>query len=79
MSDYQLLLALMDEYKAELKRRKEGETFKYWDCGVERERKLRPANKSRLSRLRIEISSLMLRMEKSMAQSWSMDGKECWV
>lgn len=74
MSGYQLLLALMDEYKAELKKRKEGETFKYWDCGVERERKIRPSNKSRLSRLRIEISSLMLKMEKEMTGS----AKEGW-
>ena len=78
MSDYELLNGLLDEYKAELKKRKDGEILKYMDCGVEREHKFRPANKSRLQRLRLEISRLMLQMERKMAQFSQIDEKEGW-
>lgn len=78
MADYALFLALVDEYKLELKKRKDGEILKYMDCGVEREHKFRPANKSRLQRLRLEISRLMLRMERKMEQFSPIDEKEGW-
>lgn len=78
MSDYELLNWLLDEYKAELKKRKDGEIIKYMDCGVERKHKFRPANKSRLQRLRLEISRLMLQMERKMVQFSSMDKKDGW-
>lgn len=70
MSDYELLLALISEYKNELKRRKDtkqttiGEYLSYNF----------PCNKERIKRLRLEIQKLMLRIERK------MDGftKETW-
>ena len=70
MSDYELLLALISEYKNELKRRKDtkqttiGENFFYEF----------PCNRERIKRLRLEIQKLMLRIERQ------MDGftKETW-
>jgi hypothetical protein len=80
MSDYQMLLALMDEYKAELKKRKDGEEIRVWNCEKKdyETQKFRPANKARLQRLRIEISALMLKMERKMAASSSLYYKEGW-
>lgn len=78
MSNYQLLLALMDEYKTELKKRRDGDTITYWDGDVKREHKFRPANKNRLSRLRLEISRLMLQMERKMVSYSSLNDKEGW-
>lgn len=80
MSDYQMLIALMDEYKAELKKRKDGEEVRVWNCEKKdyEARKFRPANKARLQRLRIEISALMLKMERKMVQFSNMDKKEGW-
>lgn len=70
MNDYELLLALISEYKNELKRRKNTKQTMigkscFWDY---------PCNKERLKRLRIEIQKLMLRIERK------MDGfaKETW-
>jgi hypothetical protein len=75
-----MLLALMDEYKAELKKRKDGEEVRVWNCEKKdyEVRKFRPANKARLQRLRIEISALMLKMERKMAASSSLYYKEGW-
>lgn len=80
MSDYQMLLALMDEYRAELKKRKDGEEIRVWNCDKKdyETQKFRPANKARLQRLRIEISTLMLKMERKMVQFSRMDKKEGW-
>lgn len=78
MSDYEMLNALLDEYKAELKKRKDGETIKYMDCGLERKHKFRPNNKARLSRLRLEISRLMLQVERKMGGSVRIEDKEGW-
>jgi hypothetical protein len=80
MSDYQMLLTLMDEYKAELKKRREGEEIRVWNCEKKdyETQKFRPANKARLQRLRIEISALMLKMERKMAASSSLYYKEGW-
>lgn len=80
MSDYQMLLALMDEYRAELKKRRDGEEIRAWNCDKKdyETQKLRPANKARLQRLRIEISALMLKMERKMAASSSLYYKEGW-
>lgn len=80
MSDYQMLLALMDEYKAEMKNRKDGEEIRVWNCEKKdyETQKFRPANKARLQRLRIEISALMLKMERKMAASSSLYYKEGW-
>ena len=80
MSDYQMLLALMDEYRAELKKRRDGEEVRVWNCEKKdyETQKFRPANKARLQRLRIEISALMLKMERKMAASSSLYYKEGW-
>lgn len=80
MSDYQMLLALMDEYRAELKKRRDGEEIRVWNCETKayETKRFRPANKARLQRLRIEISTLMLKMERKMAASSSLYYKEGW-
>lgn len=80
MADYELFLALVDEYRAELKKRKDGEEVRVWNCekNVYEVQKFRPANKARLQRLRLEISRLMLRMERKMEQFYSIDKKEGW-
>lgn len=80
MSDYQMLIALMDEYKAELEKRRDGEEIRAWNCDKKdyEAQKFRPANKARLQRLRIEISALMLKMERKMAASSSLYYKEGW-
>ena len=79
MSDYQLLLAAMDEYKAELKRRKEGVEIEVWENGITEKERYRPANKARLNRLRLEITGLMLRIERQMCGGpFSIKYKEGW-
>lgn len=80
MSDCQMLLALMDEYRAELEKRKDGEEIRVWNCETNayETKRFRPANKARLQRLRIEISALMLKMERKMAASSSLYYKEGW-
>lgn len=80
MSDCQMLLALMDEYRAELEKRKDGEEIRVWNCETKayETKRFRPANKARLQRLRIEISALMLKMERKMVQFSRMDEKEGW-
>lgn len=80
MSDYQMLLAILDEYRAELKKRKDGEEIRVWNCETKayETKRFRPANKARLQRLRIEISALMLKMERKMAASSSLYYKEGW-
>lgn len=80
MTDYELFLALVDEYKSELKKRKDGEEVRVWDSKkkVYEAQKFRPANKARLQRLRLELSRLMLQMERKMEQFSPMDKKEGW-
>lgn len=68
MSDYEMLNALLDDYRDELKRRKDGVAVNIWNSRTDSYDTAReiPANKARLNRLRLEISRLMLEIERKM-------------
>lgn len=70
MTDLELLDGLWAQYRAELALRKDGVRCEGYQ--------FRPNNKSRLNRLRLEIQSLMLRMERKMAFSDDIKRKEGW-
>ncbi len=70
MSDLEMLDALWAQYRCELTKRAQG--VKYGDT------RYRPSNKARLSRLRLEIQNLMLKMERKMSGWSSMEWEEGW-
>lgn len=78
MSDYVMLHYLFAEYKKELDNRRNGYTCPVWTEKGYVNKQFRPNNKARLQRLRLEISRLMLQMERKMVQFSSMDKKEGW-
>ena len=75
MSDYQLLLALWGEYKAELERRRTGEKIEGVFCGEKQVYKAIPQDKERIRRLRLEIQIIMRRIERKMTK---YSGNEEW-
>lgn len=81
MTDYDKLRALLEEYTSELQKRKEGVHCDIWD-GKSMTMKtavITPNNKARLNRLRLEITALMLRIERQMTQTTGgAVGKESW-
>ena len=74
MSDYEYLLALMNEYTNELEHRKVGDTVENWKGEIET---YTPRNKERLRRLRLEISHTMLQIENKCV-SYNHYYKEDW-
>lgn len=74
MTDYEKLVALWDEYETELNRRKRGVPYKVWNGSGYTETMIAPNNKARLNRLRLEISRMMLEIERQMTGR----GKEAW-
>ena len=78
MSDYVMLHYLFAEYKKELDKRRNGYTCPVWTEKGYVNQQFRPNNKSRLQRLRLEISRLMLQMERKMGGSVRIEDKEGW-
>ena len=81
MTDYEKLNALLDEYTTELQKRKEGVHSDVWDykTGKFQTSVVVPNNKAKLNRLRIEIASTMLRIERQMTETTGgAVGKEGW-
>lgn len=70
MTDLELLDGLWTQYREELTKRAQGIKI-----GAMR---YRPNNKCRLSRLRLEIQALMLKMERKMTAWDNMDHREGW-
>lgn len=69
MSDYEYLLVVLDKYKQELDRRKN-------TPAEENGRYYYPSNKSKIDRLRLEISDIMLKIQRQM-DGYSTS-KESW-
>lgn len=74
MSDYEYLLALIEEYKKELEHRKIGDVVEDWKGEIHT---YTPRNKERLRRLRLEISRTMLQIENKCTNTYSFI-KEGW-
>lgn len=75
MSDHKYLILLLDQYTAELNRRKTGDPGRIWDsklCEYVDVRE-KPRNKARLTRLRLEIGALMLNIERQMHDGSYLD------
>ena len=60
MSDYEYLMALVNQYMGELEHRKVGDTVENWKGEIET---YTPRNKERLKRLRLEINRIMMQIE----------------
>lgn len=75
MSDYELLMALWHEYKAELDRRRMGEKIESVYLGAKQVYKAIPQDKERIRRLRLEIQTIMRRIESKMIK---YSGNEDW-
>lgn len=81
MTDYDLLLSLLDMYRSKLEKRKNGVQLECYDfqTGKTRREACVPSNKARLNRLRIEIAAMMLKIEKQMTETCNgKPGKESW-